>query len=146
MDLNTRMKASRVFKQLSSKCTTESYIGKSLKDNDYVGFNSAGILLIDGSYDLIREDREGVSNLSIPGGKRDGLEEDAYDTALREYNEEKGLYSLSRDDLKEVMWYAPGKYALFIVRMSEEIEDTNHNDIDIHSFSKLLIETYKKLL
>lgn len=145
MDSNTRMKNSNVFKILSKACSKESYVGSCLRPCDFVGFSSAGILVIDGSYDLIREDREGHSCLSIPGGKRDGLEEDPFETAIREYNEEGGSYSIVDKDLKnKVLWYAPGKYALFIINRSRA--DITVNDIvDVHSFSRSMISTYHNL-
>jgi 8-oxo-dGTP pyrophosphatase MutT (NUDIX family) len=139
------MKNSNVFKALSKLCSKDSYIADSLRLCDYVGFSSAGILVIDESYDLIREVRDTGSCLSIPGGKRDGLEEDPIQTAIREYKEESGSYSISPKDIgKKVLWYAPGKYALFIIEKGEasvEVDDIT----DLHSFSKSMIETYHKL-
>lgn len=142
MDPNTIMKNDPEFRRLNSQCSRRSYISDILRSNDYNGFSSAGILVIDNGYDLISENREGVRSLSIPGGKRDYIDEDPKTTALREYREEGGKYSLRREDLNQVLWYAPGKYALFIV-------DRNNGLLPpiprIHSFSKTLIDTYVSL-
>lgn len=145
MDSNTRMKNSNVFKTLSKMCSKDSYVDTSLKPCDFVGFSSAGILVVDGNYDLIYESRDGYSCLNIPGGKRDGLEEDPMQTAMREYKEEGGSYSIQFKDLKnKVLWYAPGKYALFIVEKS--LLDVDIEDItDLHNFSKSMITTYHNL-
>lgn len=145
------------FRDMSRRCTKHSYLSNRLRDNDYNGYCSAGILIITDTYHLIREVRDGVDGLSIPGGKRDYIEEDPKTCAMREYREEGGSIDISRDDLYKVLWYAPGKYVLYIIDRRDSIYD----DIDglcskmstlslseyplvpkdTHSFSRSMIES-----
>lgn len=137
------MKNSRVFKVLTKMCSRDSYMTDRLRDNDYVGFSSAGILVLDnGVPDLILEMRDGHSAYSIPGGKRERLEEDPIQTALREYKEEGGTYDLVFWDMKKVLWHASGKYALFIVEKGQSSSILPpHNT---HPFTSTLINEYMR--
>lgn len=137
MDHNIIMRNSPEFKRLNSMCSRDSYLSDRLRNNDYEGFSSAGILVVGDEYELINEERDGISGLSIPGGKRDYIGEDPISTALREYNEEGGSRNLKRGDLNRVLWYARGKYALFIVGEGSPPIPRN-----THVFSKLLLESY----
>lgn len=143
MDPNSIMKNDSEFKRLNSMCSRSSYVSDKLRENDYNGFSSAGILVIDDGYDLISEVRDDSTALSIPGGKRDYIAEDPYTTAIREYREESGKVPPNRRDMNQVMWYGRGKYALFIINKRDG--DLPPIPSSIHPFSMTLIETYSFL-
>lgn len=140
---NSVMKASAEFKLLNSYVSKSSYISTSLRLNDIQGYSAAGILVIDnGIYDLIKESRNGVIALSIPGGKRDSISETPSQTALREYKEEGGKYDLSPSDLTTVLWYAPGHYALYIVVKGKRPTSLSLPQSQLHKFTYDILTTY----
>jgi hypothetical protein len=144
---NSIMKASAEFKLLNSYVSKSSYIAKSLRLNDIQGFSAAGILVIDsdGIYDLVKESRNGVIALSIPGGKRDSISETPTQTALREYKEEGGKYDLSPSDLTTVLWYAPGQYALYVVVRGKRPTSLMIPQSQLHKFTYDVLTTYYQL-
>lgn len=140
-----------IFKNLKNKITDYNYCVSNfveIPENDFKGFCSAGILLLNGKgkFLAIKEYREGRELWNLIGGKREEYHETPLCTALREFTEETGYYlSIRPESVKQTFWFSKSKYFLQRVEISDSfIKDNNkikwfsisdYNELDFHKFA-----------
>lgn len=68
---------------------------------------------------VIQEKRDGQLKYNFPGGKRQSPEESPFAMARRELMEETGYEYLLSNNVNSVLWYGPGKYALYPIQFKD---------------------------
>lgn len=131
------------------------FLQKDLYENDFAGFCSAGILLVDdfGNFLAVKEQRDGQLLYNLIGGKRDTYEETPLKTATREFEEETGVI-LNNVLIKSYTWFSFSKYVIVeaYVRKDINLGDNfkwfsikNYNKNDFHPFAAKMLSSHENL-